>query len=210
MRWTLFRSVGHQINESDEKISSALGVCRGSHRIDYTKEDGTSAQEVPVEKQWEADRPALQNLGIFSGMALAMYNFPEGIATFTAALADPIIGLGVAVAIAIHNIPEGIAVSVPIFYATGSKCKAFWWSVLCGAAEPVGGLLAWVVLTNLMTPSAFAILFCLVGGIMIHICIKKLIPTALRYDPHDYLSSDIVLVGMAVMALSLVLLAFYG
>mmetsp|Transcript_22919 Transcript_22919/g.65553 ORF Transcript_22919/g.65553 Transcript_22919/m.65553 type:complete len:93 (-) Transcript_22919:2141-2419(-) len=71
MRWTLFRSVGHQINESDEKISSALGVCRGSHRIDYTKEDGTSAQEVPVEKQWEADRPALQSLGIF----------PEGMRT---------------------------------------------------------------------------------------------------------------------------------
>ncbi|CEM31554.1 unnamed protein product [Vitrella brassicaformis CCMP3155] len=98
-----------------------LGVCRG-------------AQEVPVEKQWEADRPALQSLGIF----------PEGMRT-------PYSGsVCVAVAIAIHNILEGIAVSVPIFYATGSKCKAFWWSVLCGAAEPVGGLLAWVVLTNLM------------------------------------------------------------
>ncbi|CEM30584.1 unnamed protein product [Vitrella brassicaformis CCMP3155] len=175
---------------------------------DVSKDDATSEQ--PVEKQWDADRFRLQNLGIFSGCALALHNFPEGIATFASALADPIFGIGVAVAIAIHNVPEGIAVSVPIYYATGSKCKAFWWSVLCGVAEPVGGLLAWVVLANAMTPSAFAILFGLVGGIMIHICFKKLIPTSLRYDPRDVLSSDIVLVGMAVMALSLVLLAFFG
>ncbi|CEM25298.1 unnamed protein product [Vitrella brassicaformis CCMP3155] len=128
-----------------------------------------------------------------------------GLATFAATLADPTFGLGVAVAIAIHNIPEGIAVSVPIFYATGSKWQAFGWSLLSGIAEPIGALLGYLVLMNVMSSMAFAILFGLVGGIMIHICIKKLIPTSLRYDPHDRVTSNTCLLGMAVMALSLVL-----
>uniref|UniRef100_A0A7S1P0N3 Zinc transporter n=1 Tax=Vitrella brassicaformis TaxID=1169539 RepID=A0A7S1P0N3_9ALVE len=165
----------------------------------------TETNEGSLEKQWEADKVALKSLGLFSGIALAMHNFPEGLATFAATLADPTFGLGVAVAIAIHNIPEGIAVSVPIFYATGSKWQAFGWSLLSGIAEPIGALLGYLVLMNVMSSMAFAILFGLVGGIMIHICIKKLIPTSLRYDPHDRVTSNTCLLGMAVMALSLVL-----
>jgi len=169
-----------------------------------SEENIKEPQKGSLEKQ-RADKAALKNLGIFSGLALAMHNFPEGLATFAATLADPTFGLGVAVAIAIHNIPEGIAVSVPIFYATGSKWKAFGWSLLSGIAEPVGALLGYLVLIHVMSPTAFAILFGLVGGIMIHICIKKLIPTALKYDPQDRVTSNTCLVGMAVMALSLVL-----
>ena len=64
----------------------------------------------------------LKKMGLFTALAIAIHNFPEGLATFTAALSDPTLG------IAIHNIPEGIAVSVPIYYATGNKRKAFWHS----------------------------------------------------------------------------------
>ena len=69
----------------------------------------------------------LMRMGLFTALAIAIHNFPEGLATFFSALTDPSIGLAIAVAIAIHNIPEGISVSVPIFYATGSKKKAFWY-----------------------------------------------------------------------------------
>ncbi|HDP79578.1 MAG TPA: zinc transporter ZupT, partial [Spirochaetes bacterium] len=61
----------------------------------------------------------LMRMGLFSALAIAIHNFPEGLATFTATLQDPSLGYPIAVAIAIHNIPEGIAVSVPIYYATG-------------------------------------------------------------------------------------------
>ena len=74
-------------------------------------------------------------------LAIAMHNFPEGLATFAAGMADPTLAIPIAVAIAIHNIPEGIAVSVPIYYATGKKRKAFLLSFASGLAEPVGGLL---------------------------------------------------------------------
>jgi ZIP family zinc transporter len=81
--------------------------------------------------------PQLYRMGLFSALAIAIHNFPEGLATFTAALKDPSLGVAIAVAIAIHNIPEGIAVSVPIYYATGNKKKAFKYSFLSGLAEPV-------------------------------------------------------------------------
>lgn len=67
--------------------------------------------------------PDLMKMGIFTALALAIHNFPEGIATFISALNDPSIGIAIAVAVAIHNIPEGIAVSVPIYYATNDKKK---------------------------------------------------------------------------------------
>ncbi|MCP5047103.1 MAG: transglycosylase SLT domain-containing protein, partial [bacterium] len=51
----------------------------------------------------------LLRMGMFSALAIGIHNFPEGLATFTSALADPTLGISIAVAIAIHNIPEGIA-----------------------------------------------------------------------------------------------------
>ena len=64
---------------------------------------------------------SLQRLGLMSALAIAVHNFPEGIATFIGALNDPQMGAGITFAIAIHNIPEGIAVAIPIYYATKSK-----------------------------------------------------------------------------------------
>ena len=74
-------------------------------------------------------------------LAISIHNFPEGLATFASALGNIDIAIPIVIAIAIHNIPEGIAVSVPIYQATGSHKKAFWYSLLSGMAEPVGALI---------------------------------------------------------------------
>ena len=83
----------------------------------------------------------LMRVGILTAIALAVHNFPEGLVTFISALDDVTVGVSIAIAVAIHNIPEGIAVSVPIYYATKSKKKAFWYSFLSGLAEPLGAFL---------------------------------------------------------------------
>lgn len=114
------------------------------------------AQENPHEaKPLEAEAPLspapLLRLGGMTALAIAIHNFPEGLATFVSALQDPAIAGPIVVAIAIHNIPEGIAVSVPLYQATGSRRKAFVWSFLSGLAEPAGALLGWLLLAPVMS-----------------------------------------------------------
>lgn len=146
----------------------------------------------------------LMRMGLFTALAIAIHNFPEGLATFTAALSEPSLGIAIAVAIAIHNIPEGIAVSVPVYYASGSKRKAFWWSFLSGLAEPVGAVVGYLILMPFMGPMVFGILFAAVAGIMVFISLDELLPAAEEYGEH-HLSIYGLIAGMAVMAVSLLL-----
>lgn len=152
----------------------------------------------------EARDGRLLRMGAMTALAIGIHNFPEGLATFTAALSDPKIGIAIAVAVAIHNIPEGIAVSVPIFYATGSKRKAFRLSFLSGIAEPVGALVGYLILLPLMTDALMGVLFSFVAGIMVFISLDELLPAAEKYGEH-HLSIYGLVSGMAIMALSLLL-----
>ncbi len=147
----------------------------------------------------------LKRVGVFTAIAIAIHNFPEGLATFTATLEEPALGIAIAIAIAIHNIPEGIAVSVPIYYATGSRKKAFWLSFSSGLAEPVGALIGFAVLMPFMNPLIFGMLFALIAGIMVFISLDELLPAAEEYGEHHLAIYGLV-GGMAVMALSLLLL----
>jgi len=152
----------------------------------------------------EKKDPKLVRMGLFTAMAIAIHNFPEGIATFIAGMSDTSIAIPIAAAIAIHNIPEGIAVSVPISYGTGSKRKGFILSFLSGLAEPVGALLAYFILVPFLSPALFGFLFAGVAGIMVFISIDELLPTAREYGLHHH-SVYGFLAGMGVMALSLLL-----
>ncbi|MEZ5070060.1 MAG: zinc transporter ZupT [Bacteroidales bacterium] len=148
--------------------------------------------------------PKLVRMGLFTALAIAIHNFPEGIATFMAGMTDASLAIPIAVAIAIHNIPEGIAVSVPISYGTGNRRKGFVLSFLSGLAEPVGALMAWFILTPFLSDSLFGIVFAAVAGIMVFISIDELLPTAREYGlPHHAVYG--FLGGMAVMAVSLLL-----
>ena len=151
-------------------------------------------------------RTRLMRMGILSALAIGIHNFPEGIATFAAALKDPHLGIAIAVAIAIHNIPEGIAVSVPIYYATGDKRKAFTYSFLSGLAEPAGALLAFLLLMPFMNDILFGTVFAAVAGIMVFISLDELLPAAREYG-QAHLSIYSLMAGMGVMALSLILFA---
>ncbi len=152
------------------------------------------------------NNPKLMRMGLFTALAIGIHNFPEGLATFTAALTDPSLGIAIAVAIAIHNIPEGIAVSVPIYYATGDKKKAFWYSFTSGLAEPVGALIGYLILMPFMSPVIFGVLFAGVAGIMVFISLDELLPAAREFGEH-HLSIYGLIAGMAVMAISLLLFA---
>ncbi len=159
-----------------------------------------------VEEMNEKKNKALLRMGLFSALAIAIHNFPEGLATFMGALHDPALGISIAVAIAIHNIPEGIAVSVPIYYATGDRKKAFRLSFLSGLAEPIGGIIGFFLLKTIFNDAMFGIIFASVAGIMVYISLDELLPTAEKYGEHHIAIFGLI-AGMGVMALSLLMFA---
>ena len=152
----------------------------------------------------ETHKSNLMRMGLFTALAIGIHNFPEGIATFTAALGDPGLGIAIAFAIAIHNIPEGIAVAVPVFYATGSRKKAFRLSFLSGLSEPAGALIGYFFLLRFFNDAMFGFILAAVAGIMVYISLDELLPAAREYGEH-HLSIFGLVGGMAVMALSLLL-----
>lgn len=156
-----------------------------------------------LEKPINTDQK-LMRMGMFSALAIGIHNFPEGLATFIGALQDPALGVSIAIAIAIHNIPEGIAVSVPIYYATKNRKKAFYFSLLSGFAEPIGAIIGYFLLVKLFNDAIFGIVFASVAGIMIYISLDELLPTAEEYGEHHIAIIGLI-AGMVVMALSLLM-----
>lgn len=156
------------------------------------------------DKKSDCRKEKLMRMGVFTALAIAIHNFPEGLATFISALSQPAIAVSIAIAIAIHNIPEGIAVSVPIYHATGNKKKAFLYSFLSGLSEPVGAVIGYFFLRNYINDVMFGLVFAAVAGIMVFISLDELLPAAREYGEH-HLSIYGLVSGMAVMAVSLIL-----
>ncbi|MBU5675141.1 zinc transporter ZupT [Alkaliphilus sp. MSJ-5] len=169
-------------------------------------ENPHEARDVKDMKLENTNDPELLRMGLFSALAIAIHNFPEGLATFTGAMQDPTLGISIAVAIAIHNIPEGIAVSVPIYFATGNRKKAFLYSFLSGLSEPVGAILGYFLLMRFFNDAMFGVIFAAVAGIMVYISLDELLPTAEKYGEHHIAIYGLIS-GMIVMALSLLMFA---
>lgn len=211
--------------KANQSLSSALGTSKGYlvttlsffggilfiAIIDKFVPSGENPHEIrdveeipPEDSQKAIQDKNLLRMGMFSAIAIAIHNFPEGLATFTSALSDPTLGLSIAVAIAIHNIPEGIAVAVPIYYATGSRKKGFFLSFLSGLAEPFGAIIGYFILLRFFNELMFGIIFAGVAGIMVFISLDELLPTAEKYGEH-HIAIYGVIAGMALMAASLVM-----
>jgi len=205
----------HQADEIIANIDNAGHV----HANDDGQTEGTSsakdagpdlaAAASPSEghdhRTTEREQRKLKKMGIKTAIAFGMHNFPEGLATFVAALNNPQVGAILAIAISIHNIPEGLCIALPIYYATGSRLKAFGWAVVSGAPQPLAALLGWAVLANVVSDAMYATMFGVVAGMLVTISIRELLPTAHRYDPEDSVASYSFIGGTIVMAVSLVL-----
>ena len=169
---------------------------------DGALDEAADAKPVPTDASTER---RLMRLGIITTVVLALHNFPEGIATLLGGLKSAEVGVPIAVAVAIHNIPEGIAVAVPIHHATGSRRKAFLYSLFSGLVEPLGAIVGYLLLLPFLTDTVFGVLFASIAGIMVFISFDQLLPAAERYGEH-HASIYGVVTGMLVMAISLVLL----
>ena len=104
--------------------------------------------------------------------------------------------------------PQGIIVSIPVYYATGSRLKGLLWAAVSGAAEPFGALIGYAALSSSggdMPSLAYGLMFSLVSGIMTYISLCELLPAAVRNDPASRVTGPFLFLGMAVMAASILL-----
>ena len=175
--------------------------------IDFTIPEYENPHEAP---DLSLDTKGLHRLGLMSALAIAVHNFPEGVATFIGAVNDPEMGAGITFAISIHNIPEGIAVAIPIYYATKSKAKALLYATLSGFSEVIGALLCLAVTAVFNVELAgggpvFPLIMSSVAGIMIYISLDELLPTAEKYGKHHIAIAGVV-GGMAIMGVSLLII----
>jgi len=140
--------------------------------------------------------------GVLVALGIGIHNFPEGLATFAGTLKSLRLGGAIAFAIAVHNIPEGLAVAVPILAATGSRRKAFLFSFYSGMAEPLGAVVAALVLYRILNDVLLGWLLGIVAGLMVYVSLDVLVPASREYG-HDHVAIASAAGGMGLMSLSL-------
>ena len=152
----------------------------------------------------------LNRTGVLTALAIGLHNIPEGVATYVGAIGDTRVGAVLALGIALHNIPEGIAVATPVYFATGSRLKAFMWTFVSALAEPLGAIIAWLIVGDGLNPHVEGIMFGIVCGMMVTISFKELVPNAIKYYSKGNTVIFSILCGMGIMALSLILFSYAG
>lgn len=193
---------GEQLSKILAFSGFALGIVIAV-LIDYFIPDHIEDDFLSANKK--SQRQKVRRAGLITALAVALHNFPEGIATFLVASQDIMLGIPVAIAIAIHNIPEGIAIALPIFHSTGKKRLAILYSFLSGISEPVGGLIGVLLLKTIMPDQAIGYMTAAVAGIMVYISFDTLLPLAREYGENHHVMIGIVS-GMLVMSFGLIFL----
>lgn len=198
-------------------ISFVEMLAEGIHTLNYTPAmiaffigllimfiiDVFISHEYIFEDLYKKDEASsLKKTSILVALGIAIHNFPEGMATFSLSMSNLSMGTALAFAIAVHNIPEGIAVAVPVYAATKSSKKAFFWSFLSGLSEPIGALIAGLILYPFLNKTTLAWTLCIVAGFMVYIAFDELLPASKKYG-RDHISILGVILGMLIMAISL-------
>ncbi|MFW9989690.1 MAG: zinc transporter ZupT [Candidatus Odinarchaeota archaeon] len=147
----------------------------------------------------------LEKTSLLVMLGIFIHNFPEGMVTFVGTLKNAELGILLAFAIALHNIPEGIAVAVPIYTSTKNPKKAFYWSFISGISEPLGALIAGLILFPFINDFVLGAVLAIVGGFMVYISLDELLPAS-RESGFDHISIIGIILGMLIMVLSLDLL----
>lgn len=110
-------------------------------------------------------------------LVLFVHSLPEGFAIGTAFSSDRAgLSLFVILAIAIQNIPEGTSVAIPMEAAGFGRTRIFWAAVGTSAPQPVGALVAYLLVEQIQALLPFS--FAFAAGAMLALIAVELLPKA--------------------------------
>ena len=136
---------------------------------------------VPSPQKGESQQNiTAKRLAIITTAVMIAHNLPEGMLTMFTGAQDLNFGLKMAVAIALHNLPEGMAGASPVLYLTKSREQAFHTALWAGMAEPIGGILSYLLLSNFINQGFINGLMPLIAGVMLQASFCELIPAAVK------------------------------
>jgi len=137
-------------------------------------------------------------------LVLFVHSFPEGFAVGTAFASDRAgLSLFVILAIAIQNIPEGTSVAIPMAAAGFSRTRQFWAAVGTSAPQPVGALVAFLLVEQIQSLLPFS--FAFAAGAMLALIAVELLPKAYAGTARLGPSGGVVLGGAVMLGLSFAL-----
>jgi ZIP family zinc transporter len=132
------------------------------------------------------DRPNFQNgrlkgpglrLSVLVFAVLLVHSLPEGFAIGTAYASDRAgLSLFVILAIGLQNIPEGTSVAIPMQTAGFSRSRQFWAAVLTSAPQPLGAVVAFLLVEHVQALLPFS--FAFAAGAMLALVAVELVPSA--------------------------------
>lgn len=134
--------------------------------------------------------------GTLIAIGISLHNFPEGIAVAASYAYLPRLGLVMAVAMAIHNIPEGMAIALPLNISGSPRSHALKIAILSGMVEPMGALVASLLLGSLLSlvPDIIPFGLAFASGVMVLVTLDELIPVA-HAQGHEHFTSFGVIAG---------------
>lgn len=137
-------------------------------------------------------------------LVLFVHSLPEGFAVGTAFASDRAgLSLFVILAIAIQNIPEGTSVAIPMAAAGFSRTRQFWAAVGTSAPQPVGALVAFLLVEQIQSLLPFS--FAFAAGAMLALIVVELLPKAYAGQGLLGPSGGVVFGGAVMLGLSFVL-----
>ncbi|KAG1708212.1 hypothetical protein DVH05_024895 [Phytophthora capsici] len=200
-------------NEKEEDIevaSANTSPCVMESRRDMNLLETGTDEDAKLLAAAQRQKEQYRQAGMMTGIAIAIHNFPEGLALFVSSLQGMQTGIILSVGIILHNLPEGVAIAAPVYYSTGSKLQAFKWTAISGIAQPMGAAVGWAAVSGGLSFALRATLYAVVAGMLVCIAAKELLPGAYRFDPKGKYFVLSFFCGISIIACSMVLIHYAG
>lgn len=177
----------------------ALGILAGAYMLNVIDKFTPHMHRITgVDIEKHGHNTKLDKTILFF-LAIAIHNFPEGVATGVGFGGNPenldkawLVTFG----IALQNVPEGLILIAPLRMAGVSKMRTFILATLTAVIEIIGTFTGY--LAGNVSKAALPVMLALAGGAMLYIISDEMIPESHGHG-HEKLSTYSLLIGFIII-----------